>query len=123
MRICPPYSGRDMETQVEEVDGVQIVHPHGRLDLTKVAEFSALLQGLIEAGNTKIVLDCRNLEYISSAGLGAFVAAAKKLGPDHKLVFASFKQSVRNVFDMTGVANLFQICNSMEEALEQFAGL
>lgn len=108
-----------METLVEKVGEIQVLHLRGRLDLTGVPEFSGLLQSLIDAGNKRIVLDCRDLQYVSSSGLGAFIAAGKKLAPDHKLVFAAFTRSVQNVFEMTGIANLFLICASKEDALKQ----
>jgi anti-sigma B factor antagonist len=110
-----------METLVEKVGDVQILHLRGRLDLTAAAEFSALLDGIISAGATKIVMDCRDLQYVSSSGLGAFISGGKQLGPDGKLLFAALNRHVQSVFEMTGIANLFQICASKEDALRQFA--
>ena len=112
---------RGMETLVETVGDVQILHLRGRLDLTAVNEFGELLQGIITAGGTRIVLDCRDLQYVSSSGLGAFIQGGKKLGPEGKLVFASLSRHVQNVFEMTGLANLFPICGSKEDALAKLA--
>ena len=110
-----------METLVETVGDVQILHLRGRLDLTAVAEFGEVLQGIITAGGTRIVLDCRDLQYVSSSGLGAFIQGGKKLGPDGRLVFASLNHHVQNVFEMTGIANLFPICGTREDALLRLA--
>jgi anti-anti-sigma factor len=106
-----------METLVEKVGDVHILHLRGRLDLTAVTEFGALLQGVIGAGATRIVMDCRDLQYVSSSGLGAFISGGKTLGPGGKLVFAALNHHLQNVFEMTGIASLFQICGSKEEAL------
>ena len=70
-----------METLVEKVGDVQIVHLRGRLDLTAAAEFGAFLQAIISEGGIKIVMDCRDLQYVSSSGLGAFIIRRQKAGP------------------------------------------
>ena len=110
-----------METLVEKVGDVQVLHLRGRLDLTAAAEFGAFLQGIISEGGTKIVMDCRDLQYVSSSGLGAFISGGKKLGPDGRLVFAALNHHVQNLFEMAGIANLFEICGSKEDALRQLA--
>jgi anti-anti-sigma factor len=110
-----------METLVERVGDVQVLHLRGRLDLTAASEFSALLQGIIHEGGTKIVIDCRDLQYVSSSGLSTFISGGKKLGPHGKLVFVALNHHVQSLFEMTGIANLFQICGSKEDALRQFA--
>ena len=106
-----------METLLEKVGDVQILHLRGRLDLTASADFGALLDGIIKEGTTKIVMDCRDLKYVSSSGLGEFIAGGKKLGSAGKLVFASLNHHVQNLFEMTGIAPLFLICGTKEDAL------
>jgi anti-sigma B factor antagonist len=109
-----------METLVEKVGDVQVLHLRGRLDLTAAAEFGALLQGIIGGGGTKIVMDCRDLQYVSSSGLGAFISGGKQLGTGGKLVFAALNHHVQTLFEMAGIANLFSICGTKEDALRQF---
>jgi anti-anti-sigma factor len=110
-----------METLVERVGDVHILHLRGRLDLTAAPEFGVLLEGIINEGGTKIVLDCRDLQYVSGSGLGAFISGAKKLGSKGKLVFAGLSRHVQDLFEMAGIASFFQICGSKEDALEQLA--
>jgi len=106
-----------METLVEKVGDVQILHLRGRLDLTASEEFGTLLNGIISAGATRIILDCRDLQYVSSSGLGAFIAGGKLLAPDCKLVFAALSRHVQGLFEMTGLIGLFTICASKDDAL------
>lgn len=110
-----------METLVEKVGDVQILHLRGRLDLTASYEFGALLDGIIKGGATKIVMDCRELQYVSSSGLGAFISGGKKLGPAGKLVFAALNHHVQDLFEMSGIANLFPTYGSKEDALQRLA--
>jgi anti-sigma B factor antagonist len=112
-----------METLVEKIGDVQVLHLRGRLDLTASKDFSVLLQGVIQQGATRIVMDCRDLDYVSSSGLGAFISGGKKLGPEGKLVFAALSRHVQNVFEMTGLANLFAVCGTKEDALQHLRTL
>lgn len=111
-----------METLVEKVGDVQVLHLRGRLDLAAAGEFGKLLGTIIDGGVSKIVMDCRDLQYVSSSGLGAFIQGGKKLGAGGKLVFAGLNGHLRDLFEMTGIANLFQICGSKEDALRQLGG-
>jgi anti-anti-sigma factor len=110
-----------METLAEKVGDVQILHLRGRLDLAAAGEFGALLEGIIDNGASKIVMDCRDLQYVSSSGLGTFIHGGKKLGAGGKLVFAGLSAHLQDVFEMTGLSNLFQICGSKEDALQRLA--
>jgi anti-anti-sigma factor len=110
-----------METVVEKVGDVRVVQLRGRLDLANSVEFGTLLQGFIGSGETKIVIDCRELKYVSSSGLGTFIAAGKSLGGNGKLVFAGLSTHLQSLFDMTGIANLFSICETKDEAIAKLS--
>ena len=82
----------------------------GRLDTPasiELAEQFDILAG--KAGGT-VVLDCSQLEYISSSGLRLFLtlrkAAATKGG---KVIIRDINSDVRSVFMITGFLNLFEI--------------
>lgn len=82
----------------------------GRLDTPasiELAEQFDILAG--KAGGT-VVLDCSQLEYISSSGLRLFLtlrkAAATKGG---KVIIRDINYDVRSVFMITGFLNLFEI--------------
>ncbi|HJZ98379.1 MAG TPA: STAS domain-containing protein [Candidatus Solibacter sp.] len=111
-----------METLIEKVGNVQVLHLRGRLDLATSPEFANLLQGLIGSGETKIVLDCRDLRYVSSSGLGTFIAAGKGLSGNGKLVFAGLSPHLQSLFDMTGLTNLFDICGTKDEGVRILGG-
>ncbi|MBQ9184502.1 MAG: STAS domain-containing protein [Bacteroidales bacterium] len=82
----------------------------GRLDTPASLEATSTLEPLQEKADGTIILDCKELTYISSSGLRIFLtlrkAAAAKGG---KVIVRSICQDIRNVFMMTGFLNLFQI--------------
>jgi anti-sigma B factor antagonist len=111
-----------VETLTEKVGDVQVLHLRGRLDLAAAPEFQAFVKALIDGGDTKIVLDCRDLLYVSSSGLGAFISTGKTLGASGKLAFAHLNHHLQNLFDMAGIANLFDIYVSKDDAVRGLSG-
>ncbi len=76
----------------------------GEVDMATASQLRALLDELVDAGVTRIVLDCRALEFLDSSGIGVVVAARKRLGADGELVVDSAPPHVRKVLEITGVA-------------------
>jgi len=78
----------------------------GRLDASqseKAQEDLSTLPG-------PLTLDCAELEYISSAGLGVIVVTYKRLhAAGHTLRLANLQPRVRNVFTLAGFHRLMQI--------------
>ena len=60
-------------------------------------------------GAAKLILDLKNLDYISSAGLRVLLGAAQAMDGKGDMVVRNLNQSVREVFDLTGFSNLFNI--------------
>jgi anti-sigma B factor antagonist len=111
-----------LELSFDKLDDVQVVGIGGRLDLSAAHGFEDTLKELIESGERKLLLDCAELRYVSSSGLGAFVHAAKLLkGLGGSLAFASLNPHVRNIFDMVGFSGIFAVYPTREEALAMLA--
>ena len=82
----------------------------GRLDTLAAQEVTAQFDTLAGKAGGTVVLDCPQLEYISSSGLRLFLnlrkAAVNKGG---KIIVRGLNSEVRNVFMITGFLNLFEI--------------
>ena len=87
-------------------DGFLNVSLNGRLDTATAPEFESFLQENI-AGATAMVLNCENLEYISSAGLRVLLSAQKRMKNAMKLT--NVCELVMEVFEMTGFADILVI--------------
>ncbi len=106
-----------MEIAAERVDGVLVLSPQGRLDSHNSPELEqrALLE--IGSGTKRLVIDLSAIDYISSAGLRAFLAVAKKLkDPPGRLVLCGMAPSVRQIFDLAGFTPIFTIAAERETA-------
>lgn len=94
-----------------ENNGAQIVaRLTGRLDTAAAAEISPYIQALAEQADKHIVLDCTELEYISSSGLRLFLSLRKEsASKGGKLQVRNINADIRQVFMMTGFISLFEI--------------
>ena len=105
----------------EHRDEITIVHAEGRLDFGNAKSFQSAIEPLFEQteGHTRaIVVNCSQLEYISSAGLRVFLVGAK-LANKNAMGFTVCNLSplVKDVFDISGFGNIMPICSDLESAL------
>ena len=78
----------------------------GRLDTTSAPELDSFI-GKNYDGTGSIVIDCKKLAYISSAGLRVLLSVQKKAKSALKLV--NVCDLVMEVFEMTGFADILVI--------------
>jgi len=82
----------------------------GRLDTAAAVQAAEDVKPLLEASNKEIILDCTNLEYISSSGLRIFLSIRKEAGArGSKVIVRNISADIRQVFVMTGFVSLFEI--------------
>lgn len=81
----------------------------GRLDTAAAPQVEKDMQPLYECDGRDIVLDCTQMEYISSSGLRLFLGLLKTAKPKGSHVFITgLNDDLRQVFTMTGFINLFE---------------
>ena len=98
-----------MKVNIENGNPV-VVSLQGRLDTAAAVEVAPDFQTLAEQAAQHIVLDCTQLEYISSSGLRLFLALRKEsAAKGGKLQVRSINADIRQVFMMTGFISLFEI--------------
>ena len=99
-----------MEIKLTQQENMTTAHLIGRLDTPASQEISQNMDDLQAAAAKTLVLDCSELEYISSSGLRILLTlrktAASKGG---KVIIKSISPVIRQVFMMTGFLNLFEI--------------
>ena len=99
-----------MKTKVTKEEGQIIVAFTGRLDTPAAQEANPVINPLLDEADKTIILDCKEMSYISSSGLRIFLtlrkAAEDKGG---KIIIQNINDDSRSVFMMTGFLNLFEI--------------
>jgi len=100
---------------------IQILELKGDLDAHTSPDFEAAIKRCLENDQPHIVVQGTSLEYISSAGLGvfmAFIEEVRERGGDIKI--SSLKPRVYNVFDLLGFPVIFDIVDTEDAAIEKF---
>lgn len=93
----------------------------GDLDAANCDYLLQCVEGQIEDGYTKLILDCQHLEYISSMGLGMLIrvhSRMKNLGGDVKL--ARLHGTVAEILRLVKLDRIFHLYSSVEEAAAAF---
>lgn len=107
-----------MECIEEKQESVMIVGLRGRMDSNSSKIVEEKLLGLVDRGENQLVVDCAQLDYISSAGLRVFLVTAKRLTRTKgTLVVSTLNDHIKQVFDLTGFSSIIHICASKEEAV------
>jgi anti-anti-sigma factor len=76
------------------------------------------LTELIAGGERFLVLDLGGLDYISSAGLRTILVVTKRLREKQgRLLLASPKSVVREVFEISGFSSIIPILESVDAAI------
>lgn len=107
-----------METKQTRSGDTLVIALSGRLDATSAEPFQQQLLRSIESGETAILLDLLELEYVSSAGLRALLVAARHLqDKGGRLKACSASGEVREVLQMTGFDSFVPVLADREAAL------
>ena len=82
----------------------------GRMDTVDAPEFEQALAPVWDMEHPQILLDCQKLEYISSSGLRVFLKLKKFVdAKGGQVALSSLQPTVKEVFEMTGFAKMFQM--------------
>lgn len=80
----------------------------GRLDTTTAPQLEAELKASLD-GITELNLDFEKLEYLSSAGLRALLAAQKVMNRQGSMVIRHVNETIQEVFEVTGFIDILTI--------------
>lgn len=107
--------------QVKEQDGVHIIELTARIDAASAPELERVCNGLLDAGQYKIICDFSGNKYVSSVGLRVFLSTLKRTTKaGGLLVLCGLNPGVTEIFDMTGLTDLFKVFDSTATALVFF---
>ncbi len=136
-----------MDISVSQKQGnvpITVIKLDGQLDGQNYQELITKARELFNAGARDFVLDLSDLTYISSAGLVALHSVALLVKgeelPDTEQGWSAYRsmgrtsasgvqshikllnprEEVRNVLDMVGFGNVFQVYTDLDEAVQSF---
>jgi len=108
-----------MDIVEEKNQTISIFRLNGRLDSNTSQGFEQKLFNAITDGTKKVVIDFKDIDYISSAGLRVILKATKALArEDGKIMLCDMQDYVKEVFEIAGFDAILPIVPTLNEALE-----
>ena len=110
-----------MEILIETVSNILHIHISGELDANSSIQLDEVIKNSIGERRAKIMVDCRELRYISSAGVGVFLSHlddVKNLGG--RFVFYNMSAGVFSIFEILGLHDMIDIVKEHAEAQKIF---
>ena len=110
-----------MEIIEEKQDAISIFKLNGRLDSNTSQGFEKKIFDAISDGSKNMIVDFKDLDYISSAGLRVILKATKALNREEgKIMLCTMQDYVKEVFEIAGFDSFLPIVGTMAEALKSF---
>ena len=97
-----------MNINIEKNNGTTVIKLDGRLDTTTAPELEKAINGEGDALKS-LVLDFNGVDYISSAGLRVLLTAQKKMNVQGHMELINVSESVMDIFERTGFADILVI--------------
>ena len=101
-----------------------LITVEGEADASSSIELDKQIREAMDSDATSILVDCTNLNYISSAGLGVFMSYIGEVN-EKAITFIIFglSEKVAKVFGILGLDQLLTIKNTKEDAQAEINGL
>lgn len=121
-----PFSGGIMDkistgvTESPQNKSIIILTVSGDMDTNTAPEFEKTFLSVLENEKHKIVIDLKDVHYISSAGWGIFVSELKRLRNEKgDLVLACMNPDVMAVFKLLQFDSILKYFHSVEAAVDK----
>ncbi len=94
----------------ERSDSATFIYLSGELDIYTSQKFKEQLYEIADSSQTDLTIDCTQLNYIDSTGLGIFVGALKRAKQNNKdIILIRPKENIKKLFIITGLDKVFII--------------
>jgi len=112
-----------MEITLSVADGIPVFSLAGRLDAVTAPLLEERLRPVLVEESARIVMDCLELGYVSSAGLRVFLSTQRHLAAKGGgVAFAALAKPVRDLFHLAGLEELFVIEETPAAAAARLKG-
>ena len=109
-----------MRVNSDSIGDVFVVMPAGRIDGESAYPFRRLMETSIGEESGGVIIDCKDLQELTSAGLSALLVIARQM-EDSGTAFAlcSLTPRIAGVLHVTGFDRILPICATRDEAFQR----
>jgi anti-sigma B factor antagonist len=114
---------RIVEINVESMKRCDLATLSGMIDSASAPDLERQLLELIEGGTRNLVINLREVTFISSPGLKALLAAqirVRRKMPPGEVVLAEIPPNLQEVLELVGLQHLFRFYEQEVEAVGSF---
>lgn len=110
----------DVELSSQQMDEqTAVLSIGGEVDLYTVPQLKEEILELIERGVRRLVVNLSDTQYLDSTALGALIGGLKRLRErEGELRLASPQPRIRKLLEITRLHNVFDVCDSVSDALK-----
>jgi len=109
----------ELKVATLELETSAVLTLNGHLNALTVESLESALHAVLETPVRRIVLDCSDLTFTSSAGLRVFLATVKRMkSRGGTCAFTALTPAVREIFEMAGFLETMEVYASRKEALD-----
>lgn len=111
-----------MEISSQQLDGYDLVKVDGRVDSFTAPKLSEVINNIIQTGRYKIILDLKDVDYVSSAGLRVLIDAQKtcKQAKKGEVILLSVPKRIYETLELAGFVPLFKFFSDLSSAVNSF---
>ncbi len=112
------------KAEVEKLENIIVVRLIGELDANSAIEADDALQAAISSGGgASILIDCTQLHYISSAGLGVILSSLHVCKNNKmKVAFFGLQPKIKNIFAILGLEKIVVTAPNEPMAIQMLNG-
>lgn len=110
-----------LSIMTDNTQSVSVMSVRGRVDSETAPELDSALSELLADGRDKIIINLREVDFLSSAGLRALVKALKGAqGSGGDIRLASVPEPINGILLTVGMTQMFKMFATNEEAAAGF---
>ena len=111
----------EFNVNLRGIGDVSVIDVKGYLDAHTAPQLENAFNQLIEDKKYRVIVNFNDLSYISSAGLGVFMAYVETMRENEgDIKFSNMQESVYNIFDLLGFPMLYEFFKDEKEAVTKF---
>ena len=117
MSLNLDYMSHKATLKIHREDNFILLELGGFLDTTAAPSVFEQINNILTENLNKVIVDLKNLEYVSSAGLKVFLQASeivRKQG--QQIALCQANPAIQQIFEISGLNGIIQHYNTQEEA-------
>lgn len=100
----------NIQTYYDEDNNIWLMNVTGEIDIYTAGKLKEKLVQMLNENNKSIKINCENLDYIDSTGLGVLIGALKRLKQDEKdIIISKPRENILKLLNITGLNKIFVV--------------